>query len=405
MNTIPAIHSNESTVPGTSQTPGAGSQSLKKTLDLCIQKTRNNIEALANEPKTWSWDVDGNYANWNEDLYAIGNWTSSFITGMALLAWRETEEDHFLNQVLRLQHMYQDKVFVHHADTMHDLGFLYSLYSVALFKLTGKSLHRETALRAAELLASRYNPRGKFIRAWGRLDCDTVATIDDGSIPVADMAIIDSMMNLPLLFWAAEETGNVGFREIALNHADTTLKNFIREDHSVYHAFRFNLETGAPVRGENYCGRDVESYWARGAAWAIYGLAICHRYTRIAKYHEAALCLARKFISNLDSKIIPVWDFRLPGGEARLRDSSAAAIAVCGFQELLKQAKHSFVAQAKERLLNCLCSEDYVNFNLNCPGILRLGQVGRAQNTYTSWGDYFLMEALVVEQHGNGTFW
>src|ERR1035437_5155587 len=145
---------------------------LKKTFDLCVAKTRSNIKRLADDPKSYALAVDGNYFGWPEGFNEIGNWTSSFFTGMALLAWRETEDAYFLRQVLRLAPSYREKVFTHSLDTMHDLGFLYSLYSVALYKLTGDKQHREVGLRAAEVLIQRFHEKGNFIRAWGRMDTD-----------------------------------------------------------------------------------------------------------------------------------------------------------------------------------------------------------------------------------------
>src|SRR5208283_5044043 len=144
-----------------------------------------------------------------------------------------------------------------------------------------------------------------------------------------NMAIIDCMMNLPLLYWASLESGNPKFRAAAIKQADTTLKYFIRPDDSVFHAYRFDLKTGRPLGGDNYCGRSVDSHWARGTAWAIYGFALSHRYTGDKKYLDASLRLARKFNRELNGDALPVWDFKLPSGEAPLRDSSAAAIVVC----------------------------------------------------------------------------
>src|SRR6266487_43652 len=140
---------------------------LASVFDLCDQKTRANIKRLADEPKAAAWALDGNFFNHKEGFYEIGNWTSSFFTGMALLAWRSTEDEFFLKQVLRLAPHYREKVFTRFMDTHHDLGFLYSLYSVALYKLTGDKEHREVGLRAADLLSQRFNPQGNFIRAWG----------------------------------------------------------------------------------------------------------------------------------------------------------------------------------------------------------------------------------------------
>src|SRR5579871_5465323 len=107
---------------------------LRRAYELCTAKTHVNIKCLADAPKSGAWAADGNYFAFDEGFYDIGNWTSSFFTGMALIAWQETEDEYFVSQVLRLAPHYRAKVFTHHMDTHHDLGFLYSLYSVALHK-------------------------------------------------------------------------------------------------------------------------------------------------------------------------------------------------------------------------------------------------------------------------------
>src|SRR5882724_9798748 len=198
-------------------------QRLNAALELCVRKTHGNIKRLADEPKAAPWALDGNYFAHKEGFYEIGNWTSSFFTGMALIAWRETEDEYFLNQAMRLAPHYREKVFTRHLDTHHDLGFLYSLYSIALYKLTGDKEHREVGLRAAEVLSQRFNPTGNFIRAWGHMN----TTEQD------NMAIIDCLMNLPLLYWASSETGDKAYYDIAVRHADTSLEHFIRSDDSV----------------------------------------------------------------------------------------------------------------------------------------------------------------------------
>ena len=374
---------------------------LQRAFDLCVRKTRGNIKRLADDPKSAALAVDGNYFTFNEGFYEIGNWTSSFFTGMALIAWRETEDEYFLKQVLRLAPHYREKVFTRHLDTHHDLGFLYSLYSVALYKLTGDKEHCKVGLRAAEVLSQRFNEKGNFIRAWGHMN----TTEQD------NMAIIDCLMNLPLLYWASNETGDKKYHDIAVKHADVTLKNFVRADGSVYHAYRFDLKTGKPLGGDTYGGWAVESHWARGTAWAIYGFALSYGYTRDQKYLDASLRLARKFIASLDEEIVPLWDFRLPpSGQKFIRDASAASVAVCGFQELLKyKPDDGQVAGAAQQLLSRLCSGDYLNCDDACPGMLKNGQVGDgnggARNAYTSWGDYYLMEALARELFQAETWW
>jgi unsaturated chondroitin disaccharide hydrolase len=372
-------------------------EQLVRAFDLCVRKTRGNIQRLADEPKSAAWAADGNYFDFKEGFYEIGNWTSSFFTGMALLAWRETEDEYFLNQVQRLAPPYRDKVFTHFMDTHHDLGFLYSLYSVAIHKLTGDKEHRKVGLRAAELLAARFNSRGNFIRAWGRMD-EIESPIGNGRMRTDNMAIIDCLMNLPLLYWAANETGAKAIADIAMRHADMCLKCFVRPDYSTNNIYRFDQQTWQPLGDPN------NTYWARGATWAIYGFALSYGYTRQEKYLEAAVRLAKKFIANLDEEIIPWNDFHETPHPGRVRDASAGAIAVCGFQELAKHgAADDEILKTKQLLLERLCRDDYLDFNDACCGVQKRGQGGK--NGYTSWGDYYLMEALSRELEQGETFW
>lgn len=154
----------------------------------------------------------------------------------------------------------------------------------------------------------------------------------------------------------------------------------------------------------------MNSHWARGTAWAVYGFALSHGYTGDPKYLEASLRIARKFIYNLNGESVPVWDFNLPAKEEALHDSSAAAVAVCGFQELAKhKAADIPITQIKQAMLARLCTGDYLNFEDACPGVLKNAQIGdgigKARNAYTSWGDYYLMEALSRELDLGETWW
>ena len=384
---------------------------LERAFDLCARRARSNIKRLADEPKSAPWTEGGNYFGHPEGFFDIGNWTSSFFTGMALIAWQETEDEYYLNQVLRLAPAYQEKALAtlrgcadggpRRIDMHHDAGFLYTLYSVALYKLTGDKQHLGTGLAAAEALYQRFNPKGGFIRAWGHLGTDEHE----------NMAIIDCLMNLPLFYWATNESGDPKFRAAAVQQANTTLKHFLRPDGSVCHACRFDLKTGQLVGVDNYCGFSSDSYWARGATWAIYGFALSYAYTRDEIYLAAALRLARTFITRLDDEIVPLWDFHLPAEAPRIRDSSAGAIAVCGFQELERLgAADQAISKTKQKLLEQLCSEKYLDFSEACSGVLRNAQAnvfGRATagNVYASWGDYFLMEALAWELFHAERFW
>lgn len=376
---------------------------LHRAFEICAEKTLRNLPDLLASERSWAFAPDGDFAKWNEGFFEIGNWTPSFFTGMGLLAWLRTGDRAFLDRVEAMEPLYRRKIGEGAADTMHDLGFLYSLHAVALSKLTGEERWRELGLKAAEVLAERFIEPGDYIRAWGRMDETGPGVESEG------LAIIDCMMNLPLLYWASEVSGDGRFRDYAIRHSDTTLKHFIRGDGSVYHSFRFGPD-GTPAGGDNYCGRSIESHWARGAAWAMYGFALGYRHTGDLRYLDASLLVTRRWIAELDGEIVPVWDFRLGEGEEKLRDSSAAAIAVCAIQELeaLGHADEK-IRSTKDALLARLCSRDYLDESPDIRGVLRQGQVGdgagRARSAYTSWGDYFFMEGLARELGLKVTWW
>lgn len=374
---------------------------LLRVFQLCAEKTTRNLPDLAASGRTWAFSPGGDYDDWNEGFFEIGNWTAGFFAGMGMLGWERAKDDAMLAAVRLLDGHFQRKVAEGAADTMHDLGFLYSPYAVALAKRTGSREHTALAVKAAELLAARFIPEGNYIRAWGRMD--EKGTDYDG------LAIIDCMMNLPLLYWAGTVTGDPKFKEIATRHSDTTLAHFIRSDGSVYHSFRFKPD-GSPLGPDNYCGRAVESHWARGAAWAMYGFALGYRHTGDIRYLDASLRVSLAWIRLLDDEVVPVWDFRIEPGEEKLRDSSAAAIAACAIQELdaLGHANAEMLA-AKDALIGRLCSPDYLDDRPEIRGILKKGEVGdgigKARYAYTSWGDYFLMEALARELGIRVSWW
>ncbi|MFT3868458.1 MAG: glycoside hydrolase family 88 protein [Nibricoccus sp.] len=391
-------------MPLTSTSESVSTEGLQKAYDLCVAKTHKNIQILADSPKTtYSFDKDGCYSRWPEGFFEIGNWTTSFFTGMALLAYESTHDSFFLKQLNRLTGVYTDKITRASMDTMHDLGFLYSLYSVGLWKITGSTEHRNLALKAAEELAKRYIPKGEYIRAWGRTD--------DNRDEYAGLAIIDCLMNLPLLFWASRETGNPFFHEIAIKHADTTAKSFVRKDYSVCHAYRFDLTTGQPDREDNYCGAGIGSHWARGTAWAVYGYSMTARYTGESRYRDLSQKIAERFLSLLDGETVPLWDFRI---KTDIRDSSAASIMACGLYDLAEHGSSTqHFARYADTLLGKL-TKDYVNYDLNIHGVLTRAQVGdgidkdknvKGREVYTSWGDYFLMEALARKLRKQKPYW
>lgn len=150
----------------------------------------------------------------------------------------------------------------------HDLGFLYSPSCVAAYKLLNDEKAKEAALKAADKLITRFQEKGGFIQAWGPLGAKDNYRL-----------IIDCLLNLPLLYWATEVSGDPKYREIALKHIHTALSVVIRPDYSTYHTYFFESGNRQAEPRRIPSGQPQRSAWARGQSWGVYGLAISYKYT------------------------------------------------------------------------------------------------------------------------------
>lgn len=371
-------------------------------------KIKNNITQMGTDLREYPGEEQGFYFAEKNNCLPLGHifsWTQSFFTGMAYWAYVETKDEQILDWLYGFKQEYSDKVFKTPLETMHDLGFLYIPYAVALYKLTGDEEMKEIGIKAADELAKRFEPRGGYIRAWGRMDyqipeyVDSKLAKDHFFMESKGLAIIDCMMNVPLLFWAEEVTGDKFYGRIAEVHADTTMKYFVRDDDTVCHAYRFDEETGEAFGEENYCGYGKGSYWARGTAWAIYGYMCCYKYTGKEKYLDLCLRLFNRFVKESGGEI-PVWDFRLPQGEAKELDTSAAAIVLAACNQLVKYTDCESVKKYVESMYGKL--EKYVDLSTENNGFLK-EQNGRKY--YASYGDYYWVEAVIGRDHPEYFIW
>lgn len=247
-------------------------------------------------------------------------WTAGFWPGLLWYMYGEKCTEQFRMTAEQCESRL-DAVLDDYVRLDHDLGFMWTLTSVASHKLMGNETSRIRALKAANYLAGRFNLRGRFIRAWNPWF--------DGE-KNEGYAIIDCAMNTPLLFWASRESGDPRYRHIAEAHMDTVLEHFIRADGSAYHIVAFDPWDGQRVKGIGGQGFASESAWSRGTAWALYGLTLAYHHTGKASYLNAAKQVAHFFLSNLPEDHVPHWDFRLPPDVTKHRDSSAGAIAASG---------------------------------------------------------------------------
>lgn len=324
-------------------------------------------------------------------------WTTGFCTGLYWLAYEHTGDSAFKESALKQADSFlmriQNRVDVDH----HDMGFLYVPSCVAAYKLTKSETGKKAALLAADNLITRFQPKGRFIQAWGSLDSAENYRL-----------IIDCLMNLPLLYWASDITGDSRYREIADAHTKTSLSCLVREDNSTYHTYFFDPETGRPLRGVTHQGYRDGSAWARGQAWGVYGLALSYRYTKdpacIPLFHRVTGYL----LEHLPKDGIPYWDLDFTDGSGEPKDSSAAAIAACGMLEManyLPADEAEFYRKAAVKMAQDLIEHDSVDDPKKSDGLLLHGVYAKSSphnpipedrgvDECNLWGDYYYLELL-----------
>lgn len=274
----------------------------------------------------------------------------------------------------------------------HDVGFmLYCSFGQGL-RLTNLPAYRDVLLAGARSLASRFNPAVGCIKSWD--------TRTEWPYPV----IIDNMMNLELLLWAARSGGEARFREIAVSHADVTLRNHFRPDGSSYHVIDYDPVTGVPRRRQTHQGAADESAWSRGQAWALYGYTFMFRDTGKPEYLEQAHRVARFILQHprLPADKVPYWDFDAPNLREAPRDASAAAIICSALLELVQlvEPHHRAVYRVfAEDVLRSLCSPAYLaEPGTNGGFILKHSTGSFPRNSEIdvplNYADYYFLEAI-----------
>lgn len=365
-------------------------QEIRHALDFASSQILKNLEGFTHQFM--------NAYSENNFYRPIPNnyWTTGFWTGEIWLAYEYTGEeqlkrageiqmDSFLDRIDR-------KIEVDH----HDMGFLYTPSCVAGYKLIGSEIGREAAIKAADQLISRFHEKGEFIQAWGAMDEESNYRL-----------IIDCLLNLPLLYWASEETGEEKYKDIAEKHIHTTMANVIREDYSTWHTFFFNPQTGEASHGATCQGYRDGSAWARGQAWGIYGCALAYRYTKRAEYMETFRNVSGYFLEHLPEDLVPFWDLEFTDGSAEPRDSSSASIAACGMLEMasyMAEAEAEKYQSIASKIMKSVVDNYAVKDHTTSNGLV-------LHSTYSNhtpfntcdhkgvdecniWGDYFYMEAL-----------
>lgn len=265
----------------------------------------------------------------------------------------------------------------------HDLGFLWLLTGVEHFEHFEDKKARNDSLLAASILSSRYDLNAKVIRAWNGKE-------DNG------IAIIDCMMNLPLLYWASKEENDTRFKKVAMSHADSVVKNFVRDNGSVCHIVKFDTETGE--KHEIFAGQGYGkgSSWTRGQGWAIYGFIQSYQWTKEQRYLETAKKVADYFIQEAKKSSYKIkCDFFQPDDDG-LYDSSAASIASCGMIEIYKETGDKKYLKEAEKLI-LTTSENFCPWDdENDQALVNFASESFTKHEHLAliYGDYYFFRAV-----------
>ena len=274
----------------------------------------------------------------------------------------------------------------------HDLGFMIGDSFGKAYQLTGEQSYRDVMLQAARTLCTRYSPKVGCIRSWDH-------NADRWTFPV----IIDNMMNLEILFEAYKLTGDKSFYDIAVSHANVTMKNHFRDDYSSYHVVDYDPVTGTVRSRVTHQGYSDDSFWSRGQGWALYGYTMCYRYTHDQRYLEQAKNIAKFLFSlkNMPEDGIFFWDMKDPSIPDVPRDASAAALVASAFYELQAyvgaELGKQYIAYA-DKIVNSLIDHYQAPVGSN-QGFLLLHSTGNKPanseiDVPINYADYFYMEAL-----------
>jgi unsaturated chondroitin disaccharide hydrolase len=320
------------------------------------------------------------------------DWTSGFWPGTLWYLYEATKSEKWKLEADRFSRVLTPLSMMPAID--HDLGFMIFNSFGNGYRLTGNPEYKSIILRTADTLATLFNPNVGTILSWPR--------------PVPNMewpqhnTIMDNMINLELLFWASKNGGSQKLYDIAVKHAETTMKNQFRPDFTSYHVVVYDKNTGRKIKAVTHQGYGDETMWARGQSWAIYGYTMCYRETKNPAFLDFAQKVSDVYLEKLPSDLIPYWDFNDPDIPNAPRDASAAAVTASALLELSTlvpdKSKALMYRSKAEKMLEELSSDRYLSKDKNSAFLLH--STGHKPNNSEVdasiiYADYYYIEALI----------
>ena len=341
--------------------------------------------------------VDANGVHIDQMINNKNGWTNGFWGALNCILYEYTKNEEYLKTAESSETLL-DKALANYPRLDHDVGFIYHILCGSLHKLTGSNESRTRNLFAAATLSSRFVMGANFIRAWNPWT--------PGDETAHNWSIIDCLMNLPILYWASEQTGDDRYKRIAMAHADMALRAHLRSDGSVAHIVEHDRETGEVVCTYGGQGVAVGSSWSRGQAWGLYGFVLSYIHTGEERYLNAAKQIANYFIANVCDDWLPRVDFRAPS-EPVYYDSTAGACAACGMLELAKRLPENEGGMYAHAAINVLkaMGDKFANFDPATDDMIGYGTVRYPAPPHTVassgihrsiiYADFFYTEAVL----------
>lgn len=361
----------------------------------CVEKIKSTMVSL-NEVDSLPRNIYPGQKEWNK--VGIHDWTSGFWPGLLWYAYEASGDEDVKEYAQKFTEPLEGVLDV--PVDNHDLGFMLYCSFGNGYRLTGNKVYHDFLLKAADSLATLYNPKVGTILSWPVM-------VEKMNWP--HNTIIDNMINLELLFWASKNGGGKHLYDIAVEHAETSLKTLIRPDFTTYHVAVFDTTNGHFIKGVTHQGYADESLWARGQGWGIYGYAMCYRETGKKKFLKTSQKLADVMLERLPDDSIPYWDFNDPDIPNAPRDASAAAVAASGMLELSELVKPKKLKEkyfnAAVKMLSSLSSDKYLSKDENESLLLHsTGHKPKNSEVDASiiYADYYFLEALLRLKKING---
>lgn len=372
----------------------SGTVDVEKALDYCAEQTLRTLAELKTDSgidyTMMPRNIMSNEQHWNCRKATKDEWCAGFWPGVLWYDYEYTQDEHIKEEAENFTASLEFLSRIPAYD--HDLGFLIFCSYGNGYRLTKNSAYKQVILDTADSLATLFNPVVGTLLSWPR-------EVKSRNWP--HNTIMDNMINLEMLFWAAKNGGNPYLYDIAVSHADKTMKCQFRPDYTSYHVAVYDTITGNLIKGVTHQGYADNTMWARGQAWAIYGYTVVYRETKDPKYLDFVQKVADVYLNRLPEDKVPYWDFDDPDIPDAPRDASAAAVVASALLELSTYLPNGTGKRYKDAAIGMLASlsSDAYQSGKSKPSFL-LHSVGHwpAHSEIDAsiiYADYYYIEALL----------